>query len=124
MDAKVLVKENLIAYTRWLMGIGDTIRTAREKQGWTRAQLSKKVEVDPSAISRIECGDRLPGADVASALESALGLRKGILSNAIIAEKRKKRDRISQLKQLVYNSRLSVEEIRRRLGESGPEQNK
>ena len=89
------------------MGIEDTIRTAREKHGWTRAQLSEKVGVDPSAISRIECGDRLPGPDVADTLESALGLRKGTLSNAVIAEKKKKRDRISQLKRLVYNSRAS-----------------
>jgi ribosome-binding protein aMBF1 (putative translation factor) len=106
------------------MAIGDTIRTAREKLGWTRVQLSEKVGIDPSAISRIESGDRLPGPDVAVALESALELRKGMLSNAVIAEKKKKRDRIRQLKRLVYNSRLSVEEIRRRLGESGPERNK
>jgi len=72
----------------------------------------------------MESGDRLPGSDVADALECALGLRKGTLSNAVIAEKRKKRDRISQLKRIVYNSRLSVEEIRRRLGMSGPKQNK
>lgn len=106
------------------MGIGGTIRTAREKRGWTRVQLSEKVGVDPSAISRIESGDRLPGSDVADALESTLGLRKGTLSNAVIAEKKQKRDRLSQLKRVVYNSRLSVEEIRRRLCENGSEQNK
>lgn len=106
------------------MAIGDTIRSAREKLGWTRVQLSEKVGVDPSAISRIESGDRLPGPDVADALESALQLRKGMLVGAVIAEKKKKRERIRQLKRLVYNSRLSVEEIRRRLGDGGPEQNK
>jgi transcriptional regulator with XRE-family HTH domain len=87
-------------------------------------QLSGKVGVDPSAISRIESGYRLPGPDVADALEGALKLKKGTLASAVIAEKRKKRDRIRQLKRLVYNSRLSIEEIRRRLGEGGPEQNK
>ena len=106
------------------MTIGDTIRSAREKLGWTRVQLSEKVGVDPSAISRIERGYRLPGPDVADALESALELRKGMLASAVIAEKKKRRDRIRQLKRLVYNSRLSVEEIRRRLGQSGPAQNK
>jgi ribosome-binding protein aMBF1 (putative translation factor) len=106
------------------MAIGDTIRTAREKLGWTRAQLSAKVGVDPSAISRIESGDRLPGPDVADGLESALGLRRGTLAKAVIAEKRKRRDRVRQLKRLVYNSHLSVEEIRRRLAEGDPEQNK
>jgi hypothetical protein len=52
------------------------------------------------------------------------GVTKGTLSNAVVAEKKKKRDRMRQLKRLVYNSRLSVEEIRQRLSESGPEQNK
>ena len=90
MRAKPLFKGNLIVYTGGLMGIGDTIRTSREKQGWTRVQLSARVGVDPSAISRIESADRLPGPDVADALECALGLRKGTLSNAVIAQKRKK----------------------------------
>lgn len=106
------------------MAIGDTIRSAREKLGWTRVQLSEKVGVDPSAISRIESGYRLPGPDVADALESALHLRKGILASAVIAEKKKNRERIRELKRLIYGSRLSVEEIRRRLSESGPEKNK
>jgi len=106
------------------MSIGDTIRSAREKLGWTRVQLSEEVGVDPSAISRIERGYRLPGPDVADALEIALELRKGMLARAIIAERKKRRERIRQLKRLVYNSRLSVEEIRRRLGENGQVQNK
>jgi ribosome-binding protein aMBF1 (putative translation factor) len=106
------------------MAIGDLIRTAREKLGWTRVGLSNKVGVDPSAISRIERGERLPGPDVADTLESALKLKKGMLSNAVIAEKKRRRDRIRQLKRLVYKSRLSVEEIRQRLSESGPEQDK
>lgn len=87
-------------------------------------QLSEKVRVDPSAISRIENGYRLPGPDVADALERALELRRGLVASAVIAEKKKKRDRIRQLKRLIYNSRLSVEEIRRRLGEGGPAQDK
>jgi ribosome-binding protein aMBF1 (putative translation factor) len=87
-------------------------------------QLSEKVGVDPSAISRIESGDRLPGPDVADALESALELRKGSLTNSVIGEKKKKRERIRQLRRLVYNSPLSVEEIRRRLGETDLEKNK
>jgi transcriptional regulator with XRE-family HTH domain len=106
------------------MAVGDTIRAARVKLGWTRAQLSGKVGVDPSAISRIENGYRLPGPDVADALEGVLKLKQGTLTSAVIAEKRKRRDRIRQLKRLVYNSRLTVEEIRRRLAESRPEENK
>ena len=86
--------------------------------------LSEKVRVDPSSISRIESGNRFPAPDVADALESALKLKKGTQASAVIAEKTKKRDRIRELKRLVYNSRLSIEEIRRRLGEGGPEQNK
>jgi hypothetical protein len=68
--------------------------------------------------------ESIAGPDVADALESALGVTKGTLSNAVIAEKKKKRDGIPQLKRLVYNSRLSVEEIRQRLSESGSGRNK
>jgi hypothetical protein len=42
----------------------------------------------------------------------------------VIAAKKNRRDRIRELRRLVYNSRLSVEEIRRRLGEDDPKQNK
>jgi ribosome-binding protein aMBF1 (putative translation factor) len=105
------------------MAVGDIIRTAREKLGWTQVDLSQKVSIDPSAISRIEAGERLPGADVCDTLERALKLRKGTLSNAVIAEKRRRRERTRQLKQLIYESPLSVEEIRRRLGEAGPVEN-
>jgi transcriptional regulator with XRE-family HTH domain len=106
------------------MAIGDIVRTAREKLGWTRAQLSGRVGVDPSAISRIESGEHLPGPDIADTLERVLKLKKGILSNAVIAEKKRRRDRIRQLKRLVYDSRLSVEEIRERLGESALDKDK
>jgi hypothetical protein len=41
--------------------------------------------------------ESIAGPDAADALESALGVKKGTLSNAVIAEKKKKRDRIRQL---------------------------
>ena len=97
------------------MAIGDAIRCAREKRGWTRIQLAEKVGVDASAISRIEAGNRLPGVDLADALEDALTIWKGSLANLVIAEKRRRRDRIRQLKRILYSSPLSIEEIRRRL---------
>jgi ribosome-binding protein aMBF1 (putative translation factor) len=101
------------------MAVGEIIRTAREKLGWTRMELSQRVGLDPSAISRIEAGERLPGAEVGDTLERALKLRKGTLSSAVIAEKKKRRERIRLLKQLIYKSPLSVEEIRKRLSEDG-----
>ena len=101
------------------MSPGDIVRGAREKVGWTRVELSEKVGIDPSAVSRIEAGERFPGAEVADTLESMLKLRKGMLSNAVIAEKKRRRERIRQLKQLIYESSLSVEEIRRKLGAEG-----
>ena len=106
------------------MAVGDIIRTAREKLGWTRVELSRKLGLDPSAISRIEVGERLPGAEVGDALERVLKLRKGTLSNLVIAEKKRRRERVRKLKQLIYESPLSVEEIRRRLGEDGSVENK
>jgi ribosome-binding protein aMBF1 (putative translation factor) len=101
------------------MVVGDIVRTAREKFGWTRAELSQKVGIDPSAISRIETGERLPGAEVGDTLERALKLRKGTLSKAVIAEKKKRRERLRQFKELINKSPLSLEEIRRRLYENG-----
>jgi ribosome-binding protein aMBF1 (putative translation factor) len=106
------------------MPVGDIIRTARERLGWTRFQLSQKVGIDPSAISRIEKGERLPGPDVAHNLEGALKLKKGLLTNSVIAEKKRRRERIRQLKQLIYKSTLSVEEIQQRLRESEEERGK
>ena len=86
--------------------------------------MAEKVGVDPSAISRIEGGVRLPSLDAADALEKALELRKGRLASAVVTEKRKRRDRVLQLKPLTYGPGLSVAEIRRRLGENHKEQKK
>ena len=82
-------------------------------------ELSERVGIDPSAVSRIEAGERLPGAEIADTLERTLKLRKGVLSNAVIAEKKRRRERVRQIKQLIYRSSLTVEEIRRRLGPEG-----
>jgi ribosome-binding protein aMBF1 (putative translation factor) len=99
------------------MTVSDIIRRAREKAGWTRAELSQKVGIDPSAISRLENGERLPGTEVSDSLERLLKLRKGTLSGAVIAEKKRRRERMQQLKQLIYKSPLSMEDIRRRLSD-------
>ncbi len=40
--------------------LGAKIASLREAQGWTQAELARRVRVDPSYIPRIEQGDRLP----------------------------------------------------------------
>jgi transcriptional regulator with XRE-family HTH domain len=55
-------------------GFGRLLRLHRTLGGWSLAQLARTVGVDPSYISRLECGNRLPSAPVVRALCTGLGL--------------------------------------------------
>jgi len=53
------------------------LKAAREKRGWTLEQLADKCGVNKSTISRIERGDTSPMHETVTALENALGLKRG-----------------------------------------------
>lgn len=60
---------------------GARLRAARERKGWTQAELAKAADVSQSAVSMIESGDRTKQrAETIHRLEAALGLAHGYLS--------------------------------------------
>lgn len=57
------------------MAIGESVRTARDRRGWSQSDLARHAELSPSTISRIESGDRpRPSAEVLDKIATALGL--------------------------------------------------
>lgn len=56
-----------------------TLREARERKGWSLAQLARKAGMHKSTISRLENGVVQPLHATALALERALGLKPGQL---------------------------------------------
>jgi len=55
--------------------IGERIKSAREKKGWSQYKLAKEADVRPSTISQIESGARQkPSIDVLQKVASALSL--------------------------------------------------
>lgn len=57
-----------------------TLRQARDAKGWTQAKLSQESGIAQSRIAEIETGDtRDPKNSTVTALEAALGLRRGTL---------------------------------------------
>lgn len=56
------------------MTLGDAIRQARERLGWSQSELARQSGVSQSHISLLEAGNReVPGADVLYKLAVALG---------------------------------------------------
>ena len=58
---------------------------ARAKSGLTQKQLSDKMGVRQSMISRLESGQNMPTIDTLQKLSAALGIDFTISSNAIIS---------------------------------------
>lgn len=50
----------------------ERLKQRRKARGLTVSQLSRMTEVTPSAIARIERGERIPGIDTVAKLEKAL----------------------------------------------------
>lgn len=53
---------------------GRRIRTAREKKGWTHAQLGDKVSARVPELHKIEAGGLRPSDDLAKRMERELGI--------------------------------------------------
>jgi transcriptional regulator with XRE-family HTH domain len=63
-----------------------TLKAARRKRGWNLEQLAKASGVHFSTISRLERGETKPMHDTVTALEQALGLKRGTLLFGVQAE--------------------------------------
>ncbi len=50
------------------------LEVLREERGWTKADLAKRAELDPSSITRFEQGVRDPERDTVLALADAMAL--------------------------------------------------
>lgn len=61
--------------------IGSRIKTAREKRGWSLAELEKQTggRLSKSRIGNYEQGTRMPGPEEANLLASALGVDAAFL---------------------------------------------
>ncbi len=53
---------------------GKLLETYRNARGWTKAQLAERAKLDPSAISRLESGQRFPERQTVALLADALAL--------------------------------------------------
>lgn len=53
---------------------GTNLKRAREKRGWSQAQLAERAGLDPSTIAMIELGKRDPRIGTATKLAEALGI--------------------------------------------------
>lgn len=94
-------QEERLSHTLLAVTVGETVRKQREKLGWTKAELARRVGTDPSTISRLESNDRLPGPDIAESLERVLQLKSGLISKAVIAEKKKRRTLWRKVRELM-----------------------
>jgi transcriptional regulator with XRE-family HTH domain len=55
-------------------GLGDIIREARKKQGWSQAELGEKSGLSRPTIARVEANNDVTTATIAK-LAQALGLK-------------------------------------------------
>lgn len=54
--------------------LGARIKKERENKGISQAELARRAHTSPGALSLIEQGKRIPGADIVVRLASALGV--------------------------------------------------
>jgi transcriptional regulator with XRE-family HTH domain len=60
------------------MDIGEFIRAARERAGFTQSELARRAGTAQSAIARIEQGHTQPSLDTARRIVAAAGFNLGI----------------------------------------------
>lgn len=65
--------------------LAELVRTAREAKGLSRKQLADLAGLDPSYLSRIESGERLPSRDLVLALADALGVSDQQMQTWLVA---------------------------------------
>lgn len=68
------------------MDIGEAIKTLRQKQGWTQAELGEKCGMSTNAISSIETGKAWPPKNTVERLCQAFGVPASFLLMASIEE--------------------------------------
>ena len=57
------------------MNLGELIVYHREKRGWTRADLARKIDVPPNSLANLECGIvSNPRFDVVCKISSVLNV--------------------------------------------------
>jgi transcriptional regulator with XRE-family HTH domain len=54
--------------------LGARVAHLREGRGWSRAELARRLKVDPSYVSHIEQGERLPSLGLMSRLASTFSM--------------------------------------------------
>src|SRR5690348_5679491 len=62
--------------------IGARVREARQRRGMSRADLARAAGLSGGAVSRIESGERSPGAETLARLARALSVESGQLMGA------------------------------------------
>ncbi len=64
---------------------GDLLRIARQTKGLSRRELARMAALDPSYLSRLETGERLPSRQALLALADALGLSEPEVQDWLMA---------------------------------------
>lgn len=52
---------------------GAIVARLRQARGWTAAALAREAGTQPSTVTRMEAGQRMPGLEVARRIFAALG---------------------------------------------------
>jgi transcriptional regulator with XRE-family HTH domain len=73
------------------MRLADLVRTEREKQRLSQAELARRAGVSPPVISRLEDGKRLGRGDTIARVTRALGIDPAIVQS-ILREEQEERD--------------------------------
>lgn len=68
--------------------IGERIQRLREKKGLTQQELSKKIDLNNSVLSRIEAGKRPVRADELKRIAGALEVPEGILMGSPVVKEK------------------------------------
>lgn len=72
-----------LLFVQRLAGYGKVLAEARERRGWSQAELGRKAGVSTRTVQRCEAEDGFPALDTLDALLAALNLRLRDLDAAI-----------------------------------------
>lgn len=65
--------------------VGSRVRAAREARHMSMSDLARAAGLSPGAVSRLERGERAPGAATLAAIAKALGVEPGHLMGSSVA---------------------------------------
>lgn len=87
--------------------LGDRIRLARKRKGWTQADLASALGVSEPAVNRYEKGGRQPDVDqlvnIANVLEVSIEYLVGRSEDPNIPDSKNKNERIENKKDHVFD---------------------